>query len=113
MIAGQSATEWARQGIVISAPTAQPCLTAEEAKQSALSRQPGATNLEVTLVHMEMPTSQVVPTSNYWAVAATPAPGTKMVGGPAGCHRSPRPATHVVVWLVAETGRRVLTRMWG
>lgn len=43
-------------------------MTAEDARRSALPNQSGATNVEVTLVHMGMPTSQVVAASNCWAV---------------------------------------------
>jgi hypothetical protein len=113
VVAGQDPAYWAQDGIVISAPTSQPRLTAEDAVRSALDRHPGATNLEVKLVHMKH-SGQFVPTANYWAVSGTPPPGTVGTGGPARTNpKPPHPLAQMVVFVDAETGRVPLTRMWG
>lgn len=113
LIAGLDRDQWAARGMVMSRPNRGPVVTAEQAELIALTRTPGATNAQPTLVRVEMPRSQFFPSADYWAVSMTPPPG--MVGsGPARRTRPlpPRPFTHLVVFVNAGTGSVPLTHMW-
>jgi hypothetical protein len=112
LIAGLDRDQWRARGTVMSRPNRRPVVTAEQAARIALTRTPGSTNAQPTLVHVEMLGSQFFPSADYWAVSMTPPPG--MVGsGPA--LPQPRPLrsfTHLVVFVEAETGKVPLSQAW-
>lgn len=114
LIAGLDWDQWAARGMVMSRPNRGPVVTAEQAERIALSRTPGATNAQPTLVRVEMPRSQFFPNADYGAVSMTPRPGMVGSGGPVHHKRTrpPRPFTHLVVFVDAGTGRVPLTHMW-
>lgn len=114
-VAGLTATQWAQQqGIIISSPETPAGVTAQIAENNALQKFPGCTVLQTTLVQLEYPGSQVVPTGTYWAVAMTPSAAMESPpsAGPAGVPAQSQPLTHMVVFLNAQTGAYVVAHLW-
>lgn len=113
LIAGLDRDQWARHGMFMSRPHHRPVVSAEQAERIALTRTPGATNAQPTLVHVRMPRSQSFPRADYWAVSMTPPPGMVGSGGPALPEPRPHlPFTNLVAFVEAETGKVPWTHMW-
>jgi hypothetical protein len=111
VVAGLDAAQWAKDGVTIGPPLGRTAFSAEQAQSMALKRFTGCTKPVATLVQMDMPTSQVVQSTTCWAVAMKPGPGTTF-SKPAGSRREPPPAADMVVFLNAQTGRMVMTKVW-
>jgi hypothetical protein len=112
MVAGLSPAEWEKRGMTIGPPIGPAAISAEQAKQLARRRFTGGTDPVLALVQIDVPTSQVVQSTTCWAVSMTPGPDVSFTGGSAGRHTPrPRPA-HMVVFLDAQTGRMVMTKIW-
>lgn len=88
-IAGQSSAQWVESGICMAPPTTSPGVTAANAERIALlGRHSGATKVEVTLVHMEMRASRVVPSGNYCSYSVA---RNSLAGRPCSSSSAPTP----------------------
>lgn len=112
IVAGLNPAQWGKQGVSIGPPIGEAAFSAEQARETALKRFPSCTDPVATLVQMDIQPSQVVHSTTCWAISVTPGPGISFLGGPAGRHTARPVPAHLVVFLEAQSGRMVITRIW-